>query len=166
MVTVERVTREAWRAMREVRLAALLDAPSAFGSTYRREEAFGEADWLLRLTRGVTFLAHDPALDGRPVGIAGGTAVGAERPGTVELVSMWVDPRARRCGVGGSLVAAVVAWSREAGAGRVHLWVTESNTAGRALYAKYGFTSTGERRPSPSDPALHEIGMALAVPPG
>jgi ribosomal protein S18 acetylase RimI-like enzyme len=151
--------------MREVRLAALLDAPSAFASTYRREVAFGAADWLLRLTRGATFLARDSALGGRPVGIAGGTAVGAERPGAVELVSMWVDPRVRRRGVGVSLVDAVVAWSRETEADRVHLWVTESNAAGRALYARYGFTPTGERKPLPSDPALHEIGMALAVSP-
>ena len=74
----------------------------------------------------------------------------------VELVSMWVAPTARGHGVGASLVNAVTGWAT----GRdVHLWVTEGNTAARALYERCGFVVTTERQQLPSDPSLSEVGM-------
>lgn len=157
MVLVREAVDDDWRALRDIRLAALQDAPYAFGSTYERAAALGEADWLARIARGGTFLAYLPEVGAsEPSGLAGGYP---ETPGVVELVSMYVRPQARGRGVGEALVAAVIGWARARGAASVHLWVTETNKPARLLYERLGFTLTGERQPLPSDPGLAEVAM-------
>ncbi|MGH3219085.1 MAG: GNAT family N-acetyltransferase [Streptosporangiaceae bacterium] len=144
------------QALRGIRLEALKTAPYAFGSTYEREAAFGEPDWLRRIARGGNFLAYLPG-GGEPAGLIGGYPETAD---VVELVSMYVRPEARGRGVGEALVAAVFGWAQDRGAKTVHLWVTESNHHARALYQRCGFEPTGERQPLPSDPDMDEIAMA------
>jgi GNAT superfamily N-acetyltransferase len=116
MVEVREIGAGGWRAMRDVRLEALRDAPYAFASTYEREAGFGETDWQRRIAGGGNFLAHAPELDVAPVGIAGGFEA---EPGTVELVALWVRPHARGHGVGAALVEAVVGWAWAKGIARV-----------------------------------------------
>ena len=65
----------------------------------------------------------------------------------VQLISLWVDPRARGRGAAGALITAVAEWAHDRGAARVVLFVQEANAPGRALYAKAGFTPTGDRAP-------------------
>jgi GNAT superfamily N-acetyltransferase len=151
---VHEVGPEDWRVVRDVRLAALRDEPTAFASTYEREITFGEAEWRKRFgERSVTFLADLPQVS--PAGIAGGLG---DQPRVVELVSMWVAPTARGHGVGEVLVRAVAEWAGDRG---LHLWVNEGNLRARVLYERCGFAVTGERQPMPSDPSLNEIGMLL-----
>jgi GNAT superfamily N-acetyltransferase len=157
MTEIREAGADDWQAMRDVRLAALRDAPQAFASTYEREVAFTEADWQRRIAGGGSFLAYAPELGTAPAGIAGGFEIA---PGTIELVSMWVSPQARGHGIGQALVQAVVGWARARGATRVHLWVTEKNDHARLLYERCGFQATAERQPLPSDPEVTEIGMA------
>src|ERR1700689_4335427 len=101
-----------WRTLRDIRLAALQDAPQAFASTYEREAAFAEADWLRWISRGDTFLAYPPELGAAPVGIVSGHE---GEPGTIELVSMWTSPGARGHGTGRALVEAVLGRARGKG---------------------------------------------------
>jgi hypothetical protein len=49
-----------WAAMRDIRLAALQDAPDAFAATYHQEASFTEAQWRARIDRGGSFLAYVP----------------------------------------------------------------------------------------------------------
>jgi ribosomal protein S18 acetylase RimI-like enzyme len=156
MTQIREAGADDWQAMRDVRLAALRDAPRAFASTYEREIAFTEADWQRRIASGGSFLAYAPKPGSAPAGIAGGFETG---PGTIELVSMWVRPQARGRGIGQALVETVVGWARARGASRVHLWVTENNGHARLLYERCGFRPTAERQPLPSDPEVTEIGM-------
>ena len=161
MVLVREVVADDWQALRDIRLAALRDAPYAFGSTYEREAAFAEADWLRRIASGGTFLAYLPEVSASdPAGLAGGYP---ESPDTVELVSMYVPPRARGRGVGEALVAAVIDWARARNVTSVDLWVTETNKRARLLYERLGFTLTGDRQPLPSNPALSEIAMTYPL---
>jgi GNAT superfamily N-acetyltransferase len=156
MVSIREMGPDDWQAVRDIRLAALRDEPTAFASTYEREITFAEADWRKRFgDRSVTFLASLPQVSpaGIPAGIAGGLR---DRPRVVELVSMWVAPAARGHGVGAALVTAVADWAEDRD---LHLWVNEGNLAARALYERCGFAVTGERQPMPSDPSLTEIGM-------
>ena len=82
--------------LRTLRLRALADTPSAFGSTYERELAFTDDEWRRRLHPDANphFVCGD--LDAEPVGIV---AVGIDRTevdGPVAHVwGMWVDPAAR-----------------------------------------------------------------------
>ena len=161
MVLVREAVADDWQALRDIRLAALRDAPEAFGSTYERQVTFGEADWQRRIARGGTFLAYLPEVRAsEPAGLAGGYQEG---PGPVELVSMYVRPPARGRGVGEALVASVIEWAGAGDAASVHLWVTEANGPARLLYERCGFTLTGERQPLPSNPGLAEVGMTFPL---
>jgi ribosomal-protein-alanine N-acetyltransferase len=63
-----------------------------------------------------------------------------------ELQRISVVPAARRTGIGGDLLRAVLAVSAAGGAARVLLEVREDNEAARAFYAAHGFTDL-DRRP-------------------
>ncbi len=150
VITIRRPGPDDWRQLRTIRLAALAEAPSAFGSTLAREFAFDEATWRSRLASTALHFADD---DGQVVGLAAGFR---EPDGSIELVSMWVDPRYRGRGVGELLVRAIMAWAHGAGVSSISLWVTSSNDAARRLYERCGFRLTGETQPLPSDPSLGE----------
>ncbi len=151
--------------LKEVRLAALLDSPFAFGSTYAAEAKMTEAEWALRTTRAssgrdsVMFLAW---LDGRPSGIVGGYRP-EHSDEAVELVSMWTAPHARRSGLARLLVQAVIDWAVDTGSSSVGLWVTRGNTPAQTLYKSMGFHETGDYQPLPSDPCKDEVRMSLAL---
>jgi GNAT superfamily N-acetyltransferase len=157
MVLVRQITADDWELMRDVRLAALAEAPYAFGSTYAREAAFTEAQWRGRISeRSVTFFAHDPADGATLAGLAG---VYVE-DSTPEVVSMWVRPAFRGHGVGEALIEATAVWAKSRSFPALYLWVTETNAAARRLYTRCGFTPTGDSQPHPSDPSLPEIRMS------
>jgi ribosomal protein S18 acetylase RimI-like enzyme len=157
MVEVRAATAEDWRLLRDVRLAALRDAPGAFLSTHEERATPTEEYWRGRINSGGTFFAYLPEVNGSyPAGLVGGFQ---GKPGTVELVSLWVRPKARGRGVGEALVDAVVNWARARETISVHLWLMETNEHARLLYERCGFSSTGERQPLPSNEELTEIGM-------
>ncbi|HEX4287580.1 MAG TPA: N-acetyltransferase [Trebonia sp.] len=172
MIVVHEVTADDWELMRDVRLAALAEAPSAFGSSYAWEVAFTEEQWRGRISeRSVTFFAREEPAGSVPAdtvpatastGPAGLAGVYVE-DGAANLVSMWVRPAARGLGAGKALVEAAAAWAKANDFGALFLWVTESNTSARRLYEGCGFTPTGKRQPLPSDPALTEIAMSRTL---
>ncbi|WP_203976555.1 GNAT family N-acetyltransferase [Planotetraspora silvatica] len=59
------------------------------------------------------------------------------------IYCMAVDPGARRRGLGGSVLRALLAWGRERGASRAYLVVTMANAGARALYEGEGFGVAG-----------------------
>jgi ribosomal protein S18 acetylase RimI-like enzyme len=191
MIVVREITADDWELMRDVRLAALAESPSAFGSSYAREVAFTEEQWRGRISeRSVTFFAHEATSPAPGVRIRGrtvltdslasslteeqaGAASAGKEPaglagvyvedGAAHLVSMWVRPAARGLGAGKALVEAAAAWAKANDFGTLFLWVTESNTSARRLYEGCGFTPTGQRQPLPSDPAIPEIAMSRTL---
>jgi len=155
-VTVRQATSDDWQTVRDIRLAALQEAPYAFGSTYARERDFDEDTWRDRLSNpdGPTFLAFD---GDDAVGIDGVYTEGGDRI----LVAMWVAPSARRAGVGEALTNAVCHWVRAQGDRRVYLGVAEDNEPARRLYERLGFRMTGKSAPLHSDPTRLSLEMAL-----
>jgi len=161
MVMVRTATANDWQVLREIRLEALRDAPSAFGSTYAEQAVFAEADWRSRISRGKTFFAYISEVNGvKPDGLVGGLQ---EEAATVELVSLWVRPHARGMGVGEVLVETVIRWARATNASSVHLWFTETNQRARRLYERCGFSPTGERQELSSNRDLIEVGMTCLL---
>jgi len=155
--------------LRAFRLRALADAPTAFGSTLAREEAFPESVWHERASAGAaggdraTFVAEQ---DGQWIGLATGLAEDPEDsklPGPV-LAGMFVDRAERRRGVGVALVEAVSDWARQRGAARLSLWVISSNQPAIALYTRCGFRLTGETKSLDRTPTLTELRMVRVLP--
>jgi len=165
-VDIRRIRPDEGQVLRELRLAALQDAPTAFSSTFGAEAAFTDSLWEERARRGAAGddLATLVAVDGeRPVGLVVGLR---EPPGApdVELVSMWTAPGVRRRGVARALAQALLDWAGATGAAEVRLWVTRGNVAAERLYAGLGFLPTGASQPLPSDPAHTERRLARTVP--
>jgi GNAT superfamily N-acetyltransferase len=141
-VTVRQTTEDDWKAWRDLRLRALQDTPTAFGSTYDREATFTEDDWKdrLRNPESASLLAF---VDDVAVGMGGGFR---DLPGWLHVVAMWTDPSWRGHGVGRTVLEHLKDWSAGQGL-RVHLDVETTNLGARRLYERAGFVATGETRP-------------------
>lgn len=160
-VNVRRIRVDEGGRLRAIRLAALADAPSAFGSTLAEERDLPDEHWIryaeesARADSSAIFVAEEQA---EWYGIIRGF-VHKDYYEIVRIASMWVDPARRRAGVGAMLVEQVAAWAAGRGARRLQLWVTETNQAARALYARRAFVETTHTKPLPSNPALQEVLM-------
>lgn len=127
--------------VRELRLAALADAPDAFWSTTADEVDQLPGWWRSRVVDQATWLLA--RLAGTPAGLA---AIGddhRQRPGVRGLLSVWVAPQARRHGVGDALLEAAVRVARGQGVRMLALDVGDHNRAAARLYARHGFAPTG-----------------------
>lgn len=148
-VAIRRIGPDGWRPWRELRLAALAEAPEAFGSKLSDWQGAGdtEARWRARLDSVPLNLIAE--LDGDAAGML--SAVFEE--GGVELISMWVAPRARGAGVGDALVEAALAWAADRHPARIRLRVMEGNERAAALYRRNGFVDAGPVEPETPDEA-------------
>lgn len=142
---IERLAEHQWSRLRATRLAALKDAPDAFGSTYEACLAWPPARWQEQLRTLPTFVA---VADGTDVGMVRGAEVEHELS-LAYLISMWVAPQARRQGVGAALVDAVVDWALSLAKTDLYLDVRHHNQAATALYERKGFHPTGKTTPAP-----------------
>jgi ribosomal protein S18 acetylase RimI-like enzyme len=127
-----------WEAARCVRLAALADAPDAFGRTLEEEVALPDDAWSER--------ARANALGETQVGFLAfcndvpcGLVVGALENGEAQLSGTWVAANVRRRGTGRALVQAVCAWATERGARAISLKVVGANRGAVELYRANGF---------------------------
>lgn len=136
--SVRLLTEEDWEVLRAVRLAMLLDAPGAYGSTYAREVAFTEETWRQRTGQAV-FLAERE--DGLPLGTA--TLLRLDPGDDPEIVAMWVAGHARGTGVADALVDACRDRAVAEGAERVRMHVMLDNPRAVACYTRLGFAFDG-----------------------
>lgn len=159
--TVRPIHPSEWRALRELRLAALRESPHAFWRTLEEEEPLPDEHWRAWAARGaagvegVLLVAES---SGKLVGMAA-TYHDAETA-TWNLIAMWVAPDARGAGAGARLVQGILGWARDAGHSRVVLWVNDDNPAAIALYERCGFLRTGRIEPQRRRPQLQVIEMA------
>ena len=121
-----------------MRLAALEEAPYAFGSRYEVEVQVPASRWRQVVIDRKRFIGEE---EGEVAGtVSGGDAEGT---GASSMTALWVNPRFRRRGVGDVLVKYVVEWARAEGYSRMYLWVTEGNLDAERLYERNGFRRTG-----------------------
>jgi GNAT superfamily N-acetyltransferase len=138
-LVIRRLRAQEWPMLRDLRLAALADAPAAFGQPLKDAAAMPEAEWKATARnsgegdRRAWFIG---LLDERPVGL-----VQARRraPHDCLVFSMWVAPEARRAGVGRRLLSMVEEWAAGWGARRIVLWVVEGNGGAQRFYERIGF---------------------------
>lgn len=163
-IRVRRIRPTDWQLLRELRLAALVDAPRAFGQSHEEAAAQPPAEWAANARsassghRRVWFVAEDEA--GRAVGLVHGRR---RPPDDCLLFSMWVAPEARRDGAGSALVDAVGEWGAEWGASRVVLWVIRGNDGAREFYERIGFKAIDHGPDAESGAAHGAVPMARPI---
>ena len=168
---VRRIKVDEGLRLRALRLQALADAPTAFGSTHAREEKFAEDVWHRRAADGAAGLASVTIVAEQAdclVGMASGLATDATEANVIGpvLVGMFVDRRVRRLGIGEALIESVKTWARSRGHVSLHLWAVSSNAPALALYRRCGFRDNGVTRPLSHTPGLSELQMLLPLPAG
>ena len=143
-----------------IRLAALLDTPTAFGSTHSKESQYTDSEWQARATlwSGAKWVGYLAFADKVACGIAAGFFDGANSS-RASLLSMWVAPTRRRLGIGKQLVEAVSKWASSKNAKSLCLLVTSNNSSAIGFYERLGFIKAGRSEPHPNDPALAEFEM-------
>jgi RimJ/RimL family protein N-acetyltransferase len=143
-----RLTENDWETLRDVRLAALADAPYAYGSKLEWERDFDETEWRRRLATALWVVA---VRDTENAGLVG---VYLSEPDTPMLIAMWVGPDHRGHGVGDALVTEMFRWVTEKRWSRLVLRVADGNEAARSLFLRHGFVPTGQSAPLESDPGV------------
>jgi len=140
VISVRKVRAAEWPLWRELRLAALAEAPDAFTARLDDWRRGGEQAWRERfgLPGACNIVAER---DGRPVGMARGVP---DEDGGAWVHSVWVAPDVRGLGVGARLLGAIERWARARGSVTLRLAVLEHNERAIAAYRRQGFTRTGE----------------------
>lgn len=169
-ITVRALGEEDWQVYRDVRLAALREAPDAFAASARQEEQFDEDFWRTRMARSRRLVASDGDDGDKVVGVV---SVG-RRPNDDERVSelfgLWVDPTLRGKGVAWKLVEAGVRQASQDNYGFVVYWVGTDNGRAVAFASSFGFRPTEGRRPmvgsTDAEGADPEEEMAMIYPLG
>ena len=103
----------------------------------------GEFHSLLSQDPVFGFLALKENVLGRT---AGGFVLARATAGEAEILTIGVDERFARAGLGWRLMLAALREAKMRGAEDIFLEVDEVNAAARGLYAKLGFVKVGERK--------------------
>lgn len=149
-MTIRLTQTQDWKLLKHVRLAALRDAPTAFGVSYQTAADYTDQQWQSRASSATTaiWLAFE---QDRPVGMIGATVNSANR---FNLIGMWIEPAARGSGVATQLVEAVKARALAKGFDRVFLDVSTDNARAANFYLKQGFVFVDEWEPLESHPQI------------
>ncbi|MEV7284656.1 GNAT family N-acetyltransferase [Streptomyces sp. NPDC093252] len=177
---VRAIRADEWPAMKELRLAALLDpvAHLAFLETYEQALARPDSFWRGRAERsaedadaGRQIIAQGP--DGEWVGTV---TVLIEEAGTTDwagfpvdrrqghVVGVFMRPEHRGCGLTELLFDEALGWAWRQGVERVRLIVHEDNGRARALYRRLGFEPSGVTVPLAGDSGDAELEYVLERP--
>ena len=150
-----------WPALKATRLAALLDAPTAFGASHASAAAFSDADWQLRAVstpQRTFFLAFD---GDQSIGLAAQVVAGN---GECHLIAMWVQSDYRGLSVAQGLVEAVKQCAVDHGHSRLVLDVAPENARAAAFYLKQGFVFLPEWEALESHPHIQVQKMEWRAP--
>ena len=146
-----------WALLRQIRLDALCDAPTAFGVSHATAAANSDTQWRDRASgRGPAYFVL-ALVNGVAVGLAGGVISPSAEPA---LIAMWVRPAHRGAAVAAGLVGAIKQWAVGHGHERLVLNVSPDNERAAAFYRKQGFRFLPEWEVLESDPQIQLQKMA------
>lgn len=135
-VEIRDVTEEDWPELKRIRLAALLDAPAAFGVSHTSAAAYTDDAWRDRAAgRGPA--RYILAFEGNEaVGIVAHVPDAKQE---LNLIALWVAPSQRGTSTASRLIDAVKSYARNNGHTRLFLDVAPENQRASAFYQKHGF---------------------------
>ena len=140
-----------WMLLKQVRLAALQDAPTAFGVSYQTVACYTDEQWQERADSGTGTQFWLAIEDGKAVGMIG---AGVSESRRYHLIGMWIEPGLRGAGVAARLVGAVKARALQGGHEHVYLDVSPDNARAASFYLKQGFSFINEWEPLASNPHI------------
>ena len=138
-VTIRRISPDDGPILRELRLRSLADAPDAFGQPLEEARRRPMQEWERSARQASHGVDRTWLIAEREAGAVGLVQGRRRRPGTLLVFSMWVDPDARRLGVGRMLVDALEDWARGWDATATILWVLGANASAVEFYRNLGF---------------------------
>lgn len=156
MLEIRPLAPDEWLKLRKIRLAALLDSPDRFLSTYQKERLFEDDHWRGEFDRGDW---HVGFADGEPIGLLGATRDANTPVDACYLEYLWVAPQHRRRGVAPRMIKVVLDQLSAAGMRTVFLWVLDGNDLAIRVYERAGFVRTNhcealEARPGRTEELL------------
>lgn len=161
--TVRRVRPDDWAPFKALRLAALLDSPENFGSTYEDTVLLPDAEWQARTEKNASAAdwAFYVAVDDVSGEFAGmwGVIPHPSRPATAWVVGVYVASGARGTDVATRLNDACVAFARTTEAKELILHVRDDNGRARRFYERCGWVLTGESELDEKDPGHRLVEM-------
>lgn len=137
-----------WARYKALRLEALQDTPSAFGTAYREAAADPDSSWIERLQksekRDKSWLLFAEA-EGQLVGMVGAYVDKLENTRhRAHIIAVYVTPRMREKGIARALGEALMREiAKDPQIIALDLDVTAGNTAAEELYKKLGFKEVG-----------------------
>jgi ribosomal protein S18 acetylase RimI-like enzyme len=140
-----------WLILKEIRLAALRDTPTAFGVRYQTAITNSDEQWKERAsakTHPKFWLAFKGE---QTIGMIG---AGVDQRERYNLIAMWVEPKSRGLGVAEHLVNTVKSDSIKSGFKQIFLDVSPENLRACRFYKKHGFVFNGEEQPLASHPDI------------
>lgn len=149
-----------WMLLKKVRLAALSDAPTAFGVSYQTAANYTDEQWQERASAAAGPEFWLAFVDGDAVGMIG---AGISRTNRYNLIGMWVEQHVRGSGIARSLVDAVKSRALQKGHNLVFLDVSPDNARAANFYLRQGFVFIDEWEPSASHPHITVQTMAWAA---
>lgn len=131
-----------WELYRDVRLAALREAPEAFVARYEDEAAQDEDFWRERMTRAYRIVAE------RKGELVGLVCLGLhdEDPETREVFGLWTAPTARGERAAWDLVTLASQKAAKDGGRLLYYWAGSDNSKAVGFASSFGFRPTAERR--------------------
>lgn len=145
LTSVREFNKSEWCRYKQLRLAALIDSPSAFGSTYDAESMRTDVQWQNRLIKGIYSSTDIPLIAIVEEGVAGMAwgQVDKNKPEIAHLYQMWVHPDFRGQGIGFALLTKFKVWALHSNALSLHLEVSIDNASACHLYHSFGFADSG-----------------------
>lgn len=141
-----------WEILKEIRLASLRDAPTAFGLSHAIAAADSDSQWRDRAAgrgRAEFLLAFE---EGVAVGMVGGAV---SEKSEFNLIAMWVGPEHRGTAAAALLVDAIKKRAAARGHARVVLDVAPDNRRAIAFYQRQGFAFLPEWEALASHPEIN-----------
>lgn len=161
MKTIRRIAKGEWMLYKQMRLAALKDAPEAFSTTYesasqRSPESWAnQADGSAEGSARFTFLAF---VDDKPAGLAA-LYRDADGVNQGEIIQVWISPAFRSSGLASELIDFIFQCAKHNGFDKIRAEVMVSNKRAIRFYEKSGFKIDG----SPSVHSDSSIVLAKEV---
>lgn len=159
-IVIRRTSEEDWKSLKTIRLAALVDTPTAFGVSHATALSYTDVEWQDRSAgRGPGKFT---------LALASGAAVGmvgfvVSSTGDFNLIAMWVTPEFRGTATATKLVEAMKAEAVMQGHSRIVLGVALSNRRAVSFYQKLEFVFLPEWEPLESHPEIQLQKMECAV---